>query len=92
MMTAQDRASVNASVVFAELEGEAVLLDTETGIYFGLDEVGTRIWQLLSGGAAQQEVVAALHQEYDVAEARLRADVAAFMEALVSKGLVRRDG
>jgi len=36
---------VGKDVVFRELDGEAVILNLETGTYFGLDTVGTRIWQ-----------------------------------------------
>ena len=34
-------------VIFRELDGEAVILNLDTGIYFGLDAVGTRIWRLI---------------------------------------------
>ena len=34
-------------VVFRDLDGETVLLDLRGGVYFGLDGVGARIWQLL---------------------------------------------
>jgi hypothetical protein len=86
------RVTVSPVVVFAELDGEAVLLDTESGIYFGLDPVGTRIWELLASGAGEAQVLATLHQEYEVAPDRLAADVAAFVDSLTAKGLVSREG
>src|SRR5688572_30393353 len=39
--------TITPEVVFKELRGEAVLLDLASGIYFGLDETSTRLWQLL---------------------------------------------
>jgi hypothetical protein len=81
--------SVNESVVSATLDGEAVLLNVETGIYFGLDEVGTRIWELLTQGAGEGEILGQLLQEYDVEEAQVSADVSGFLARLAEAGLVR---
>ena len=41
------RVTIGPDVVFRELDGEAVILNLETGLYFGLNEMGTRIWQRL---------------------------------------------
>jgi hypothetical protein len=83
------RMAVNESVVCAELDDEAVLLDVETGIYYGLDTVGTRIWNLLAQGAASQQILDHLLVEYDVDPDRLQADLSAFMSLLETKGLTR---
>ena len=45
--TLHSRVSVNDDVLFQELDGEGVLLNLKTGVYFGLDSVGARVWQLL---------------------------------------------
>jgi hypothetical protein len=52
-----------------------VLLNLETGIYFGLDPVGTRIWTLLREHESLQQVFEVLLQEYDVPEPVLKADL-----------------
>ena len=80
------------SVIYAELEDEAVLLQVDRGIYFGLDETGTRIWQLLSDGRSQAEIVDVLLAEYDADPATLRADVRALLEHLSAQGLIRVEG
>ncbi len=77
----------NESVVCAELDEEAVLLNIETGIYFGLDAVGTRIWNMLKEGVTESSIVDQLLEEYDVEPARLRADVAEFLDQLAAKAL-----
>jgi hypothetical protein len=82
---------VSGDVVTRSLAGEAVLLDLASGTYFGLDEVGTRIWQLLGEHGAAEPVVAALLDEYDVDEARVRADLDRLVRELQEKGLVRID-
>ena len=80
---------MSESVVCAELDDEAGLLSVETGIYFGLDSVGARIWALLGEGAGPDEIFDRLLAEYDVEPAQLRADVSAFLEQLVANGLAR---
>ena len=45
--TLASRIRPSDEVLFQELQDESVLLDLKSGVYFGLDIVGTRIWQLL---------------------------------------------
>jgi hypothetical protein len=80
---------VNKSVVFAELEDEAVLLDIESGMYFGLDAIGTTIWTMLTDGACEEDIVAQLAHEYAVPASQVRPDVLEFLQTLQSKGLVK---
>jgi len=78
-----------ADVVAAALDDEAVLLNVSTGVYFGLDEVGTRIWALMTEGADTDAIVEQLAAEFDASHEQLNADVAAFAEQLHAHGLVR---
>ncbi len=75
-------------VVFRELDGEAVVLNLDTGIYFGLDAVGTRIWRLIEDRKPLRAVLAALVDEYDAPPDRLQRDLLAFVEHLNGKGLL----
>jgi hypothetical protein len=81
---------ISDAVVFRELDGEAVLLNLDSGVYFGLDEVGTRFWQLVEQHGRLEPVLTALFQEYDVTEDVLHADLARLVAALVDKGLMER--
>ena len=82
------KAKISPDVLFRELVGEAVLLDLKTQRYYGLDEVGTRIWQLLQEQGRTDAVLAALCAEYDVDEARLRRDLSVFIGELADAGLI----
>ena len=62
------RVTVPESVLFRDLDGEAVLLETATGRYYGLNEVGTRMWSLLQLHGEIEAVCRALLTEYDVPE------------------------
>jgi hypothetical protein len=85
-----DRLRVSEDVVFRELDGEAVILNLDSGTYFGLDEVGTRFWQLIEQDDRVEAALATLESEYEVAAEVLRSDVSRLVSALVEKGLLVR--
>ena len=76
------------NVVSRELEGEAVMLNLESGVYFGLDEVGTRIWALIQEHGSLRKVFEVMQGEYDVAPPALESDLLRLVEELRAKGLV----
>ena len=88
MLTKMTRVAVPETVLFRNLDGEAILLATDSGKYFGLNEVGTRMWSLLRQHGETEAVCRALLAEYDVAEDQLREDLARFVEMLAARGLV----
>jgi len=79
-------------VVSRELEGEAVMLNLESGVYFGLDEVGTRIWALIQEHGSLRKVFELLQREYDIAPSTLESDLLRLVEELRAKGLVTVSG
>src|SRR6202008_525455 len=62
-------------VVFRELRGEAVILHLGTATYFGLDEVGTRAWQLIVEKRTIADVSIQLAEEFDAPAERIESDV-----------------
>ncbi len=80
--------TIPPEVVFRDLEGEAVLLNLNTGTYFGLDVVGTRIWHLLRERGRLLEVRDAIVGEYDVTAEVFADDLLRFVEALEAQGLL----
>lgn len=79
---------VGKDVVFRELGGEAVILNLETGTYFGLDTVGTWIWQSCQDHGSLRSVWQAMQREFDAPADVLQADLLAFVDELSSRGLV----
>ncbi|MCC7417789.1 MAG: PqqD family protein [Acidobacteria bacterium] len=77
-------------VVFKELRGEGVLLDMASGIYFGLDEVSTRVWQLIARHGSLRVVFAEMLEEFEVDAQRLEEDLLAFASELVESHLATR--
>jgi len=75
-------------VVFRELQGEAVILNLASSTYFGLDAVGTRIWQLCEAHGSLRAVWEAMQQEFDAPGETLQSDLLTFVAELSAKGLV----
>ena len=80
--------TVPPHVVSRVVDDETVLLNLESGLYFGVDDVGQRIWQLVGENRSLRDVVEAIVGEYDVSEDQAENDVLAFAETLVDRGLL----
>jgi len=79
-----------AESVFAQLvDDEMVLLDMESENYFGLDEVGTSIWNAMQENETLEEVFTVLLEQYDVGEEMLKNDLLNFVTKLVDNGLAK---
>ena len=52
--------------ISSELNGEAVILDLSSGVYYGLNEVGARIWQIIQEPCSLEKIQNVLIEEYDV--------------------------
>ena len=79
---------VSKDVLAQELAGETVILDLASENYFGLNEVGTRVWALIGEGLEPAAVVDALLEEYEVERAVLEKDVDDLLERLRAAGLI----
>jgi hypothetical protein len=80
--------TLSPDVISQEVSGETVLLDLESEHYFGLDEVGTRIWQLAKETDDLNAIYQTLLAEYDVAENRLQRDLDNLLAEISSLGLI----
>jgi hypothetical protein len=82
------RIQVNADVLCQDLDGEAVLLNLKTGVYFGLDRVGTRVWQLLASHTVLAQILDVMVAEYDVPKERCAEDLIALVNEMQKQELV----
>jgi hypothetical protein len=81
-----------SNVLFRELEGECVILNLDTESYFGLDEVGTRMWLELTQSESIDTALSALQDEFDVDSERLHRDLEELLVELLDQGLLERSG
>lgn len=89
MLTFSDRAAAPAHVLVRLLDQESVLLNLETEQYFGLDETGTRMWQLVTTSPNIDAAYEALLEEYDVPPEMLRENLTELLGRLVEHGLLQ---
>jgi hypothetical protein len=82
------RAQLSPEALFQEIGGEAVILDLASSTYFGLDQVGARLWQLLQDDPDVAAACACLLQEYEVEAERLEKDINALLQQLAEARLV----
>jgi hypothetical protein len=82
------RISVPDGVLVRDLDGESVVLNLQTEKYYGLDDVGTRMWAVLTGSDTIQAAFDTLLAEYDVQPEQLRADLEKLIGDLVEHGLL----
>lgn len=88
-MKLSDPITVSPDVVAREVGGEVMLLDLASGTYFGLDEVGARIWKVLDEeGGTLADACDAVAAEYDVSREELERDVLDLAEKLIENGLL----
>ena len=74
--------------LFCDLGGEAAILNAKTGMYYGLDPVGARVWSLIQQPRTVQNVHEALLSEYDVEPDRCERDLLALLNQLLAEGLI----
>jgi len=87
-MKLTDRFSTPKDVMARVVGDETVILDLRSGVYFGLDPVGTEIWKLLSAGSSLADVCTALLDRYEVTAVQLESDVLKLASELQSRGLI----
>ncbi|HMO74765.1 MAG TPA: PqqD family protein [Sphingopyxis sp.] len=78
----------NPSVLFNDFDDGLMMMDIDSGHYFDIDSVGSRIWALLESPATLDGICDALVAEYAVEADTCRGETAEFIEELANKGLV----
>ncbi len=82
------RVDIPRDVVVSTMDSETVLLNLRTNAYFGLDEIASRMWTVVTSSASINTAFETLRDEFDVDSEVLRSDLAALLAQLVECGLV----
>ncbi len=83
---------VSADQVCCSLDGEAVILSLKTGKYYGLDEVGARVWALIQEPKSMSELIHSIRSEFEVEAGRCERDLCVLLQTLEEAGLVEIGG
>src|SRR3977135_2413642 len=88
--TISDRSIVVAikDQVSCDLAGETAILNMKNGVYYGLDPLGARIWNLMQEPRAVSEIQDTIRGEYDVEPERCARDLFGLLEKLLAEGLI----
>lgn len=70
------------------IDGETVLLDLNTGIYYSLESVGGRIWDMIDGRRTVSEIAGLVAGEYDVTAQEASSDLRELFSDLIQEGLI----
>jgi hypothetical protein len=89
MVSFADRVEMSPHVLVRFLDKESVLLNLETERYFGLDETGTRMWQLVTAAPSIDAAYRELQNEFDVESELLRLHLTELLGRLVDNGLLQ---
>ena len=90
-LTGSSRVRAVRDHVSSDLGREAVILELDRGIYYGVNEVGSRIWGLIQQTRSVDQVRDVIVAEYDVDPETCTADVLRLLEEMVKRGLIQVD-
>lgn len=74
--------------LYSEIDSEAVILDIDSGTYYGLNEISNRIWQLLQIPSSEHQLVTTLLEEYEVTKEKATEDLQHFLQNMSNAGLI----
>ena len=87
-LSPESRIALSKDQASCDLAGETAVVNLRSGVYFGLDPMGTHIWTLLREPVTFRSLCDALMDRYDVETSRLESDMRAFLNDLSEHGLV----
>ena len=79
---------VSRDQVSCDLAGEEVILNLNSGMYYGLDGVGFRIWSLIQQPASIAKIRDSLMAEYEVEADQCERELIALIQKLAGHGLI----
>ena len=78
----------SSEYLYSEIDSEAVILDINSGTYYGLNEIGNQIWQWIQTPKTESQLLEYLLKEYEVSREVAKADVRALLQDMLNNGLI----
>jgi hypothetical protein len=78
----------NPKLIANQMDGEIVMMSIDNGEYYGLDEIGSRIWELLETPVRISDLIASLTEEFEVEKDECYNDTLEFLGDLKEKQLL----
>lgn len=89
MITEKTKIIKNSDIEVTDFGNEKVMMNLEIGRYFTLNEVGSRIWELIDKNNEVESIINGLLEEYDVSREMCREQVFKYIEDLIQYGIVK---
>ena len=80
--------SRNPQIISSKMDNEVVMMSVEKGNYYGLNQVGSEIWEKLNEPLTVTDLCSKLLIEYNVEREQCERDVMTYLEKLVEEGLI----
>lgn len=80
----------NKEIVQSKIGEEVVMLDMESGFYFGLNSVASVIWGKLEHAIGFKELIDSLLGQFDVDQAVCESDTRELLDQMLEKNIIRR--
>jgi hypothetical protein len=88
-ITDTTRFSRNPLIITSEVDGDVVMMSIEKGLYFGLDEIGSDIWQRLESPRSFEELVDGLATSYAGDRFQIAQDLRQLLAAMIARDVLR---
>lgn len=80
----------NKTIVQSKIGEEVVMLDMESGFYFGLNSVASVIWSLLADEIGFEKLIDQLIAQFDVERSVCEADTKELLDQMLEKNIIRK--
>lgn len=87
-LTAESLVSAHPEQLSSDLDGETILLQMSSGLYYGLNEMGAVIWEMIQTPQQLQEIQSKLLEAYEVTPEVCEQEVMKLISDLHDAGLV----
>jgi Coenzyme PQQ synthesis protein D (PqqD) len=88
MIQLDSQVTRNKDIIFSEMDNDVVMMSIEKGEYYGINPIGSRIWELLETSLRVSDLCQTLMVEYNVDENRCISDVVAYLQQLLEKNVI----
>lgn len=88
VLTLESLIQRNPKLIANQMDGEIVMMSVDDGAYYGLDEIGSRIWELLEQPVKVSSLLDLLMEEFEVSKEECSSDTLEFLQDLQAKNLL----
>ena len=83
------RLTRNPELITADMDGDTVMMNIANGKYFGINEVGSRVWELLESPVSVADLCRHIAAEFEVDDSRCRSDLLKLLAEMLEHDVVR---